>query len=140
MKLRKIYSTTISELLKGGLIYAGELDKENFITLFNHLIILIKKYDFFLDMEKLEKKDNLPMDLNDLSAHEDADIVKIKRNTPQGTLMKLASKNHSAYIQSKYLGFFDDDCQLKIADNRKYVLVYEDEELVGIIGTVIVDE
>lgn len=140
MKLRKIYSTTISELLKGGLIYAGELDKENFITLFNHLIILIKKYDFFLDMEKLEKREKLPFDLDDLSAYEDADIVKIKRNTPQGVLVQLASKNHSAYIQSKYLSYFDTDCQLKIAGSQKYVLVYEDKELVGIIGAVIVNE
>lgn len=58
----------------------------------------------------------------------------------KGTIIKIESEHSHAWVNEKYLKEFDPDCSFKIGKPRQPVLIYENDEVVGIVCPVNVKE
>lgn len=58
----------------------------------------------------------------------------------KGTVTKIESEHSHAWVNEKYLKEFDTDCSFKIGTPKQPVLIYEHDEVVGVICPVNVKE
>lgn len=98
-----------------------------------YVAFVLNDSDFIFDINKFKSADIKSIVENDLHLPlEDARIDKIiLEDKKQYAILK--NETIEVMINNKYLSYFDENCTLKVIDEKHPVIVFEHDEVVGII-------
>lgn len=146
MKLVKIF-TEILKMKEKDKSQANYAIKDGFIYYIpdGHKMFKIPKHEFLIDIPKvlpwktpLDNVSRLMNDNNATLATKTNEIKVIANGKIQ--VVKIENSNSYAWVNVKYLEYFDDKVSYKIIDPKNPVFVYENDELVGLVLPVFIGE
>lgn len=142
MKLNKIFNELVKLHFSGkkGEFKIGNYDGKIAMTFDNVSIFFINDEEFILQIEKLvEAPTSMNTYIPDRSRYNWAELTKNILITPTRETIRVANDRTHAWIDRKYLKYFDAP-EFAIADSKSMVLVYEEGELVGAVAPVRIKE
>lgn len=119
---------------KNEKVIVQQVDDKVYVT-DKYCVCILNEPDFIFDKTKLSTADIKSIVENDLSLDlKDASIkLIVVDNGKPYVILKNEDDSTNVMIQEKYLNFFNKDCTFKIASELHPVIIYEHEELVGMI-------
>lgn len=131
MKLGKIDDKIIKS--KNDKIYMQKDENKIYVT-DGIVVFIIKEKDFIFDINKFKHPDIKSIIYNDIELSlEDATVDKVYLDTDKKQYAILKGEEHEVTINNKCLSYFNTDCTFKIQEELKPVIVYENDEVVGVI-------
>lgn len=133
MNLKKINNEVVRLYhSKSETVIVQRVDDKVYVT-DKYVAFILNDSDFIFDTNKFKTADIKSIVENDLRLPlEDVHIDKIVlEDKKQYAILK--NENIEAMINNKYLSYFNDNCVLKVIDEKHPVIVYENDEVVGII-------
>lgn len=157
MKKAKIFNEIIKANEKEERIYIAENNNVIAVSLDGCVAYYFNKKEFIFDYNKFKNKliSNVLFDcitkINEYKIATKSDEIitiddKMRKNKMRKnkkiTINKLFNDEHTAYFNSKFLKFFEEDVTFSINVKSKYkpIIVYENAKIVGIIMPMRYDE
>lgn len=133
MKVQKLNKELLNLYYKTDKKIYAQLVQDKVYVSDSYRVWILKYDDFMLDMNKLKTTDLAHFFNEDgyTLAHKENQLVEYKDGTI-GVYLTSEEKDFEVLINKKYLDMFEN-YTLKIKSEHELVLVYEHDELVGLI-------
>ena len=133
MKIKKLNEEILKRYYKDNKLYVEKFDDKIFIS-DSYCVWIINSEDFIFDINKFKAVRIFSL-VNGVMDKQLLDGLLTNEYTKEGkiTYRYIVHEDNKVIIDEQHLKCFNDDCNFKIVDNHTPVLVYENEQLVGMI-------
>lgn len=137
MKYLKIQQDILKEALNGGGKFLMGAYKDSIAMTDGFVMWLIPKQMFMLDLESLKSKGIRSLDVTSLldydgSQYKDAVCTSDLKKQGNSIVLNIKSEAEDAWVDMKLLKYYDNP-QFKVSGKHNALMVFEEEELAGLV-------